>query len=134
LGVELCDQSHNLTLRSCFAILSSLFFGAGGVKELKEEFGIFSREKKRKNNHKQRQDEGFDFGGRIWDQAQTSHSQCTQAFGGLCKQANDSSPGTYYKCLLLIIPSLAWLYVEHFPILLCEPVTGGKDLGQHHCN
>jgi amino acid permease len=48
LGVELCDQSHNLTLRSCFAILSSLFFGAGGVKELKEEFGIFSREKKKK--------------------------------------------------------------------------------------
>jgi hypothetical protein len=109
------------------------FFQVFCVRELKEVFGILSKEGE-KNNHKQRQDEGFDFGGRIWDQAQTSHSQCTQAFGGLCKQANDSTPGTYYKCLLLIIPSLAWLFVEHFAILLCEPVTGGKDLGQHHCN
>jgi mannose-1-phosphate guanylyltransferase len=28
--VELCDQSHDLTLRSCFAILSSFFFGGWG--------------------------------------------------------------------------------------------------------
>jgi hypothetical protein len=48
LGVELCDQSHDLTLRSCFAILSRFFcLGGRGVRELKEEFGIFSKEGKK---------------------------------------------------------------------------------------
>ncbi len=110
LGVELCDQSHALTLRSCFAILPRFYWSAGGGCEgTQRRVWHFLQGGEKKTNHKQRQDEGFDFGGRIWDQAQTSHSQCTQAFGGLCKQANDSTPGTYYKCLLLIIPSLAWL-------------------------
>jgi hypothetical protein len=50
LGVELCDQSHDLTLRSCFAIFSRFFFGGAGVRELKEEFGIFSKEAKKKQS------------------------------------------------------------------------------------
>jgi hypothetical protein len=58
-------------------------FEPGGLKQT--QFWVLQQ--------KLEQDEGFDSGGRLRDKAQTSHSECTQASGGLCQQAYDSAPG-----------------------------------------